>query len=892
MSGFVDLEGIRKIKRGWISIPDGYSDHDSEVIEEHYQQISQLPDEYLNSQLNFFSVVVNNEIHVLGGDDGYNHFKYSNGSWVEVSSLPLPFRTDFSSQVLLLNNEIHYITLNSQDIYHSSHYKFSNGSWELVSTLPYKLSSNPVVLNDEIHIFGGEIQISSGAAASYDHYKYSGGEWVRVTGNPSYMAASAVVLNGEIHIFGSSEYTSYKKAHYKYSNNSWSYVGELPINITRKGYAVVLNGTIYITNGDGYIYKFVDGAWVLVSNINMVGQDGIELLFYILVFNDHICGFFRRYYATNRRYRIYEYVEAQTIIRPHMPLLTYSDKMVRKAWIGDDNGNPLLALNSYKYIKQNNGRLPSASKPNRSLVLNHGNKIYYFNRESDSNNSEISWYEYDGINWVNNGTLIGSGISDFENRFLCIEYNNQIYFFGQSYFYVLVNHSLDRVGLLPDWLPSYTHGDVVIYDNKINVLSDIRHYSWDGTTWAEVSRIPFSFIHGSAVVYNNKIYILGHNNFYSWDGSSWTQLSHQPYTFYNNSAVVYENKIHMFIEKNSGTADTCHYSWNGTQWSTELDIPFIDNFASDRGLAIVYDGKINVLGGDSGSLDDHSNFSYDGTNWYMNYNLGSYAFDASWLIFNDKIYIFPLTSNYYFVQKEQGLNEWVKIDTEYYISSPIVYNNAIHFWDSYDHYSSSDGVNWAEVSGETVPDGLGSVIVKKGNELHFFYSSQFVSDEPETVQTHYKYLNGVYTLVESSLPIGDSFLNGAFSINDKIYLLGHSESFNYSDSFVPDLYSWDGTEWTKEEDFPTSAGFNPYSLAVSDNKLYTISKSGWGDSFVVNKLYVYDGIRWKEYVINGLSFADRGNEYSWHLISLEDNNMILFYRNEDLYLLNVMNYFS
>ena len=36
-----------------------------------------------------------------------------------------------------------------------------------------------------------------------------------------------------------------------------------------------------------------------------------------------------------------------------------------------------------------------------------------------------------------------------------------------------------------------------------------KHYKYDGSTWTNVSTLPYSFYWGSAVVLNNEIHILG-----------------------------------------------------------------------------------------------------------------------------------------------------------------------------------------------------------------------------------------------------------------------------------------------------------------------------------------------------------------------------------------------
>ena len=61
---------------------------------------------------------------------------------------------------------------------------------------------------------------------------------------------------------------------------------------------------------------------------------------------------------------------------------------------------------------------------------------------------------------------------------------------------------------------------VVYNNNEIHILgggtpnvnTGTYHYKFDGTTWSEISTLPYDFKDGSAVIYNGKIHILGGSN--------------------------------------------------------------------------------------------------------------------------------------------------------------------------------------------------------------------------------------------------------------------------------------------------------------------------------------------------------------------------------------------
>ena len=52
-------------------------------------------------------MVLNNEIHILGGYNGNTkHYKYDGSTWTSVSTLPYGFR---HGSAVVLNNEIHIL---------------------------------------------------------------------------------------------------------------------------------------------------------------------------------------------------------------------------------------------------------------------------------------------------------------------------------------------------------------------------------------------------------------------------------------------------------------------------------------------------------------------------------------------------------------------------------------------------------------------------------------------------------------------------------------------------------------------------------------------------------------------------------------------------------------
>ena len=208
------------------------------------------------------AVILNNEIHILGGGSSKNHYKYQNNQWTSVSTLPYSFS---NGSAVVLNDEIHILGGSGGNT--TNHYKYSNGEWTSVSTLPYAFYYGyAVVLNNEIHILG---TIDSNNYTK--HYKYSNGEWTSVSTLPyNFYSGSAVVLDGEIHILGASITTNSTK-HYKYSDGQWTQVSTLPYNANRPE-ILIIDGEIYIfgtstnSNINGRkVYKYHENQWVLTS---------------------------------------------------------------------------------------------------------------------------------------------------------------------------------------------------------------------------------------------------------------------------------------------------------------------------------------------------------------------------------------------------------------------------------------------------------------------------------------------------------------------------------------------------------------------------------------------------------------------------------------------------
>lgn len=211
------------------SINEGFyiASGDLELIY-NWVSASTLPYNVYNSGV----VILNNEIHVLGGPGGTtNHRKWNGSSWSSVSTLP--YALDGTQSVIVYNKEIHILGGANK----TAHYKWNGSAWSSVSTLPFTLNNGTAV------IFDNELHLMGGTSATTSHYRWNGTRWISASTLPySSSANTAVVHNNEIHLLGAGT------NHYKWNGKAWSVVSTLPYSLNG-GTAVMHNGTIHILGG-------------------------------------------------------------------------------------------------------------------------------------------------------------------------------------------------------------------------------------------------------------------------------------------------------------------------------------------------------------------------------------------------------------------------------------------------------------------------------------------------------------------------------------------------------------------------------------------------------------------------------------------------------------------
>ena len=188
-------------------------------------------------------VELNNEIHVIGGNDNAVHIKWNGNAWVTVSTPP--YIAAGQACLVVLNGEIHLLGGGSYGTVNASkHYKWNGNAWTEVSTLPTGglYDGCAVVLNNEIYIMQTDSDFKS-------MYKWNGSAWTKVSTLPYNGQGSvcAEVLDGKIHIMGA--YKTYETSHYVWDGTSWEKIINLPTS-SNYGDTVVYKGQInYVSSG-------------------------------------------------------------------------------------------------------------------------------------------------------------------------------------------------------------------------------------------------------------------------------------------------------------------------------------------------------------------------------------------------------------------------------------------------------------------------------------------------------------------------------------------------------------------------------------------------------------------------------------------------------------------
>ena len=220
----------------------------------------------------------------------------------------------------------------------------------------------------------------------------------------------------------------------------------------------------------------------------------------------------------------------------------------------------------YDYIYKYDGTswtqvvsLPFSYNAGQAVV--YKNEIHILGCASNSSYYKYH-YKYNGSSWTRLNNLSINIMSSSE----AVVYNNAIHIFNYLSHYKFNGSSWTKLSNLP---VSFSGAKAVVYNNELHILGGAgnlnyynSHYKYDGSSWTKLSDLPYPFYNGYAVLHDNEIHILGSSkdydsstnpitypygkNHYKYDGSSWTELSDLPYDMDRAYAVSYKNEIHVF----------------------------------------------------------------------------------------------------------------------------------------------------------------------------------------------------------------------------------------------------------------------------------------------------------------------------------------------------------
>ena len=593
-------------------------------------------------------------------------------------------------------------------------------------------------------------------------------------------------------------------------------------------------------------------------------------------------------------------------------------KAIRKAWVGNTNNEPELALyaNDYNYDDPSTYKLPFSFYDGCAVVYN--NKIHLLGGSEHPR----AHYSYDGVSWTEESELP----YDFING-LAVSYNisqtfgDALFIIGGSGnnvgFYKYSNHAWIKLTNTP--VPITRRGVAAVLNMTIyiiipatsgNVFYRIYRpdYSMPTPKWVSFTGFSYNYrvIGASAVVYNNKIHILGSNRHISYNGSQWTDESNSsvvPYNFYNGAAVVYNNDIYLI---GGGGDSTGFYRINNYGRWTDLPDYFIN------GSAVVYNDKIYIFGG------------------INRINSSTY--------YNKFIY-------YYCETIEHGFLKWSErkdiLPFELVNGSSVIYKNNIHIMGKvkYNNESDNNGICYVHYSYPYADDPivkwkkLGEwAISEEDSENKLFNKvSMAINNEElyalesgrinktfayvykyDDVNDHWDYFNALgYSLsygiiinynnnlyiLASCYESLDEIYGGLFILNNdswegketppcnvvkssavvynnKIHLLGGSEHPRAH-------YSYDGNSWTKESELPYD--FINGSAVVHEGNLHLLGGSG-----NLTSHYIYKEGVWQKWY--DLPYNFEGGS----CISYDDNINILggSYESLEICKTNLHHYFN
>lgn len=198
------------------------------------------------------SVIFNGSLHIFSGT---SHYRYYNGTWISVSTLPVSLN---GGAIVAHNSKLYFIQGTAM-------YEYSNDEWtDTEITSPFNMTSGDAVsFNNAIYV------ITNGHMYHFINQSWNNDS---IKSGLNLTTGKMLVVDDEIHTFGND--SSNKRQHYKFSPTfGWSTVSTLPADFSND-IVILVNDVIHLFIGDGstttnhYKYNEDTKSWVLANTLS------------------------------------------------------------------------------------------------------------------------------------------------------------------------------------------------------------------------------------------------------------------------------------------------------------------------------------------------------------------------------------------------------------------------------------------------------------------------------------------------------------------------------------------------------------------------------------------------------------------------------------------------
>ncbi len=195
----------------------------------------------------------------------------------------------YGAESIVINNELYVVGGYSDGIYSNTVIKYNpvNKSWDTVAQMPVGLAHPAIAsYNDCLYIFGG---YSESPLNNVYVLNLETNEWTSTTLMPKKLYASAyTVTDDSIYIMGGVSLNGYSETVYRYDfqTNIWNTISELPKKSANSS-AINANGAVYLMGGvsenevldDIYKFNLENNTFELVGNMNSPRKDFQSVFF-------------------------------------------------------------------------------------------------------------------------------------------------------------------------------------------------------------------------------------------------------------------------------------------------------------------------------------------------------------------------------------------------------------------------------------------------------------------------------------------------------------------------------------------------------------------------------------------------------------------------------------